>query len=110
MHEDDNWAAYRKEVSKKLQRNERFVPFLGIFLTTTAFTQTMSASRGVRGGVSPSSEKLEVDGRRLSTDSVYETYHLLEAITVREKLDKLRKTSVILNPSEIRAMGKWVWL
>ena len=43
---------------------------------------------------------MDVDGRRLSTESVYETYHLLEAITDSEKLEKLRRTFITLSPGE----------
>ena len=107
MHEDNNWSMYRKEISKKLQKNHHFVPFLGIFLTTTAFAQTVSASHGDKAG-SPNKDHLDVvhaKERRVSTESMYETYHLLEAITVREKLDKLRRGSVTLSPGVEREKG-----
>lgn len=99
MHEDNNWSVYREEISEKLRKNKHFIPFLGIFLTTTAFSLS-AAEVHRKSGVSASKEHLDVDQRRMSTDSMYETYHLLEAITVREKLDKLRRSSVALSPGK----------
>lgn len=114
MHEDNNWSVYRQEISKKLEENTQFVPFLGIFLTTTAFSQTAAVTFDTQTTDSCldvlSTDTVEVaKKRRMSTDSMYTTYHLLEPITVREKLEKLRRTSVTLNTGEYdeeRAEGK----
>lgn len=90
LHEDNNWDTYRDEVDRKLDSNSPFVPFLGVFLTTTAFFQASSDLHGrARSATTLKSAVLE---RQLTTD-MHETYHLLEAITVRERLDKLRENT-----------------
>ena len=93
MHEENNWNTYRQEVDSKLSSNTSFVPFLGVFLTTTAFQQT-AATRGSRfesrHGSAPYSSEKKVAAEQ---GQIYETYHLLEPITVRERLDKLRGAS-----------------
>ena len=101
MHEENNWSMYRQAIAQKLRTNSPFVPFLGVFLTTTAFAQVAASSgretrsktfsskvsKVVPGGVCSSENSLE--GKEL-----YETYHLLESITVRQKLEKLRQDTI----------------
>ena len=50
----------------------------------------------------------EANKRRMSTASMYTTYHLLEPITVRETLERLRKNSVTLNTGGERG-GRRQW-
>ncbi len=98
MHEDSNWKAYHQEVKQKLDSNSPFIPFLGVFLTTTAFHQTASQTRAnsvlsLGAGKEKASAAAAVENTKM-----YETYHLLEAITVRERLSKLREDSFAQDP------------
>jgi hypothetical protein len=90
MHEDNNWAAYRKEVEQKLDTSSPFIPFLGVFLTTTAYHQTASQAKQRASSVV---SFVSGGGKVEENAHMYETYHLLEAITVRQRLDKLRQDS-----------------
>jgi hypothetical protein len=60
------------------------IPFLGIFLTTVALSQ--EADNLVE--MANSRESLSSQKRR---DSLYENYVILEAVTMRKKLEKLRR-------------------
>ena len=78
MSEEQNWTAYRDEIKQKLDTNSPCIPFLGVFLTTVALSQeanTLIEDKGLE---------------RRRTSSFYEAYHILEAITVRNKLNRLR--------------------
>ena len=63
------------------------IPFLGIFLTTVALSQEADNMLEVAN----SRESLSSKKRR---DSLYENYVILEAVTVRKKLEKLRRQSL----------------
>lgn len=94
MHDDNNWSAYNQEIDQKLKANTPFIPFLGVFLTATAFFQAASSKLESRhSSVSYMSGKFTPERRRSSETNMYETYHLLEAITVRERLNKLRENT-----------------
>lgn len=98
MHEDNNWCVYREELDQKIRSNSPFVPFLGVFLTTTAFVQAASSSR-LKNSLSSMSLISSERKKSSENEKIYETYHLLEAITVRERLDKLRENSITLDSS-----------
>ena len=128
MHEYNNWSMYRKEISKKsCRRTAPFCPFPGqITAPFCPFPGQITAPFCPFPGHLPhhhclcpdcvgrrqgrlSKDHLDVV-RKVSTESMYETYHLLEAITTREKLDKLRRGSVTLSPGvERERIGLWVW-
>lgn len=97
MHEDNNWSTYRQEIEKKQRSNSSFVPFLGVFLTTAAFYQTASTSARSFSMLEQRRERAaDIVDKKVSVEesNMYETYHLLEAITVRQKLEKLRESSI----------------
>ena len=82
LSEDSNWQLYREVTTRKLQTQSPLIPFLGIFLTTVALSQEADNL------VVSSKESLSSQKRR---DSLYENYVILEAVTVRKKLEKLRR-------------------
>lgn len=82
MSEEQNWQVYRKELEPKLSSNSSFIPFLGVFLTDVALSQEAHSMK--RAG-----RKDE----RQSSSALYETYTLLEPITIRHKLERLRSMS-----------------
>ena len=86
LSEDSNWQLYREEVTQKLQTQSPLIPFLGIFLTTVALSQ--EADNLVEVASLSSRESVSSQKRR---DSLYENYVILEAVTVRKKLEKLRR-------------------
>ncbi len=109
MHEDSNWAMYREEVDRKLRNNSHFIPFLGVFLTTTAFTQSMKThsanlnSSGFsilhRSTVKEGSNqrrmaRIAAMSRMCEDMSMDGTYEILEPITVRQRLEKLKQNSI----------------
>ena len=79
MCEEQNWWAYRVELERLLQDNASLVPFLGVFLTTVALQQQ------AQGMIN---SKLKETLRRNST--LCDDYVHLEAITVRNRLQRLR--------------------
>ena len=60
------------------------IPFLGIFLTTVALSQE------AEGLTEAASSRERLDSQRKRKNSLYENYVILEAVTVRKRLEKLR--------------------
>ena len=84
MSEDNNWKHYREEIERRVQTQSPLIPFLGVFLTTVALSQEADNL----AEVASSRERLDSHKRR--RDSLYENYVILEAVTVRKRLEKLR--------------------
>lgn len=85
MSEEENWQAYRKDLEPKLMSNSSFIPFLGVYLSDVAmYQEARSMARRMEKG----------SERRRSSNALYDTYTLLEPITIRHRLQRLRSTSV----------------
>ena len=108
MHEDNNWSAYNQEIEHNLKNTVSFIPFLGIFLTTTAFYQTAKSKAVEKRSKSIAFRSSKLAPERKLSMEMYETYHLLEAITVRERLNKLRENSVAHDPGKVGVVMIWV--
>ena len=84
MSEDNNWKLYRDEIDNRLKTQAPLIPFLGVFLTTVALSQE------AEGLARAASSRERLDSQKRRRDSLYENYVILEAITVRKRLQKLR--------------------
>ena len=95
MSEEENWSVYRKELEPKIDSNYPFIPFLGVFLTDVALSQEASSmSKRARSKMSVVTQSEHERNRntasRRSSTALYETYTILEPITMRNRLEKLR--------------------
>lgn len=94
MSEEENWSAYRKELDPKIDSTSPFIPFLGVFLTDVALSQeAFSLAKRTRMKRSTYSEKGQGLNAKRSSNNLYETYTILEPITIRNRLEKLRNSS-----------------
>ena len=77
MSEEDNWAMYRNDLDQQFAANTPCIPFLGVFLTQIVQQDSYNECKPKRGcGIRKNSSGLE-------------NYTILEAITVRNQLEKL---------------------
>lgn len=75
MSEEDNWQLYQKELDRLVASHTPFIPFLGNFLTRVVQMQSF--------------EDLKQKSRSLTRrSSIFETYAILEPITVRKWLQR----------------------
>lgn len=77
MSEDNNWELYRKDLDSQLASNVPSIPFLGVFLTQVVQQESYNVMKS----------KENIPDKR--KPSVYETYSILDAITVRNTLEKM---------------------
>ncbi len=63
---------YRKEIECRLDTNMSFIPFLGVYLSDVALSQEARSL-----------------AQKKKANPLYDTYTLLEAITIRHRLEKM---------------------
>ena len=77
MSEEDNWAMYRNDLDQQFTASTPCIPFLGVFLTQVVQQDSYNQCKPKRGcGIRKHSSALG-------------NYTILEAITVRNQLEKL---------------------
>ena len=84
MSEEGNWKLYRKELSKQTSTSSTCIIFLGVFLSHVVRYEAYHKLRHKRN--SPHSSP----ALQQKKASLYETFTVLEAITVRQRLESLR--------------------
>lgn len=89
MSEEHNWLDYRKELQSKMASNSCFIPFLGVYLSDAAMSQEASSMAQAQRFGSPQRD------RRKSSNTLYDTYAILEPITIRHRLEKLRSLNSV---------------
>ncbi len=77
MSEEENWRVYRKEIELRMTTSTCFIPFLGVYLSDMAMSQEARSL---------------AQSRQPRHNPLYDTYTILEPITIRHKLERLRST------------------
>ena len=87
MSEEGGWVAYKKEITRHMAENTHFIIFLGVFLSHVvryeSYRQLKRTSRSASNTITP---------HMLPECKISETFTVLEAITVRNRLKSLRRS------------------
>ena len=82
MSDEHNWRLYNEEVDRATVSNSPYIIFLGIFLTYTVKYNSYEKLRKTR------SEHLGKELMQRRKKSIYDSYTVLEAITIRRRLTR----------------------